>query len=320
MTDFDRVAVRLTDPPDTSTIVEAEAVPQPSTVDADVIGTATRQIDEIAATFTDQARRLAGEGTGTERLGRLAQTMRSEWDLDPGAPGAGLQQALIDMFITETQRGIARAVRHRVCTARRGRSVSTRGLPPGSSCRPTSSDRRSSCVPTSRRSGPRCDLPTGPGSRSIRCRRPRRPTIQVPPLQRPAQTPAAAQPPIAPPAEDESPDDEVVLDVAETSDGWGTATVWAARVGTVTGLVLAPFLIAIGVVLWLKWRRTTQADRPGARGRVSVAHGRTRPTRSSMPDCRSRRRGPTITSPRPRRWWCPVSRTRADVSPRCRPR
>jgi hypothetical protein len=93
--------------------------------------------------------------------------------------------------------------------------------------------------------------------------------------QQEVQTPAAAQPPVAPPTEENRDDEEVVLDDDVESDRWGTVSVWAARVGAVSGLVLAPFLLAIGAVVWLKWRRRRsrrRASEPGARVRGAWAN------------------------------------------------
>ena len=40
-----------------------------------------------------------------ERLQRIEQTMRTDWQLDRTAPGGGQQLALLERFATETQRG-----------------------------------------------------------------------------------------------------------------------------------------------------------------------------------------------------------------------
>ena len=65
----------------------------------------TRLVDELAANFTGEATRLGGDGTVLERLRRIEGTMRDEWQLDPAAPGGGQQLALLERFITDTNRG-----------------------------------------------------------------------------------------------------------------------------------------------------------------------------------------------------------------------
>ena len=81
-TDLDRVVVRLVEPPDDTTSVTARALPAPTATEAAEVGLADRQVDELSAGFTEQARTLAGEGTRLEQLGRLAATMRDDGQLD----------------------------------------------------------------------------------------------------------------------------------------------------------------------------------------------------------------------------------------------
>ncbi len=53
------------------------------------------------------ARGLITPGTVLDQLTELAEVMRTEWALDPDAPGAGVQQALIERFVRDTRRGSA---------------------------------------------------------------------------------------------------------------------------------------------------------------------------------------------------------------------
>ena len=64
-------------------------------------------VDEISAGFTEVANNLGGDGTVVERLEAIEATMRDDFSLDPGAPGGGMQLALIQRFLTETRRGNA---------------------------------------------------------------------------------------------------------------------------------------------------------------------------------------------------------------------
>ena len=64
-------------------------------------------VDEISASFTEVANNIGGDGTVVERLEAIEATMRDDFSLDPGAPGGGMQLALIQRFLTETRRGNA---------------------------------------------------------------------------------------------------------------------------------------------------------------------------------------------------------------------
>ena len=64
-------------------------------------------VDEISAGFTELANNLGGDGTVLERLETIEAAMRDDFSLDPGAPGGGMQLALIQRFLTETRRGNA---------------------------------------------------------------------------------------------------------------------------------------------------------------------------------------------------------------------
>lgn len=254
-TDPDRIAVRLTERPDADTIITAASTVSPSLSDAAGRTVAARQIDEIALAFADTARRLAGdEADSLGRLGRLAQTMRTEWELDSTAPGAGQQRALIERFVGETRRGtreqfvtaftlLARAIGYDARIAA-GFAVPADEL--GSTFELRTS--HAAVWPEVR-----LDDGTWLAFDPV-------PEVEVteealPPPPPEAQSPAAVQPPIAPPTEDDSPDDDPVVVEPDESDGWGAAATWAVRGGSALAAVLAPAALVIGLILWVKWRR-----------------------------------------------------------------
>lgn len=273
-TDIGRVAVRLDESPDVGTVVEARSVPEPTLAGAEGRGVASRQVDEIALTFSDQARRLAGDGLPLERLGRLADTLRNEWDLDSEAPGAGLQQALISRFLIDTQRGTREQfVTAYVLLARSigfdARIAAGFAVPPDElgSTFDLGTEHAAIWPEVRLDDGTWIALDPVP-DREVT-------DDEVPQEPRETQTPAAAQPPVRPPTEEPTDDDEVAVDETTEAGGWGTVAGWVARVGAVTGLVIAPFLVAIGLIVGLKWRRRRArlaATEPAARVRGAWAN------------------------------------------------
>src|SRR6478735_4420303 len=104
-TDTGRTVVRLTQPPQAGTTIRASAQTAPALDAARSATLGTRQIDEIAAGFTDTASAMAGNGTVLEQLQEIERTMHDTWDLDHSAPGGGQQLALIQRFVDDTHRG-----------------------------------------------------------------------------------------------------------------------------------------------------------------------------------------------------------------------
>ena len=104
-TDPDRTVVRLTEPPGDRVAIVANLAP--TTGDLVEQGVAPRLVDESASSLADLAAGLAGDGSAIDQLTQLESTMREEFVLDSNVQGAGLQQALIDRFLRDTQRGTA---------------------------------------------------------------------------------------------------------------------------------------------------------------------------------------------------------------------
>ena len=104
-TDPDRTVVRLAEPTGDRVAIVANLAP---TAD-DLVeqGVAPRLVDESASSLADLAAGLAGDGNAIDQLTQLETTMREEFVLDSNVQGGGLQQALIDRFLRDTQRGTA---------------------------------------------------------------------------------------------------------------------------------------------------------------------------------------------------------------------
>ena len=70
-----------------------------------------------------------------------------------------------------------------------------------------------------------------------------------------AQTPAAAQPPIAPPTDEVDDEEDSVVPVDTDAGRWSALRPWVAWAGVIAGFGLLPMLIAVGIILGAKWRR-----------------------------------------------------------------
>ena len=253
-TDLNRVAVRFIERPGPDTVVDATAVPPPSTNEALVASVVAAPVDEIAAAYTELARTLAGDGGDVERLGRLAQEMRFGWRLDSGAPGAGQQLALIDRFLVDTNRGTPEQFVTGFVLLSRSLGYETRiatgfDVPPDDlgAVFALRSEHAAVWPEVLLTDGRWLPFDPVPDAEAIEDR-----LDEQPPEQ---QTPAAAQPPAAEPVES---DDEIEQadDEARVNDlGWGTWARWGRRVAVVSASVLLPIALLVGVVLLIKLRR-----------------------------------------------------------------
>ena len=273
---------------------------------------ATRPIDEHAAAFTATAR-----GTGVERRPSSNSSPSSsrppcatDFALDPDAPGAGVQQALLERFVRDTRRGTAEqfvaafvllarslgvdaAGRQRVRDPRGrprapGRSRCARTWPPcGRRCAstgvgwvpfdPVPPDETSRSWHRPRRH--RGARPRSPRSRRW-CRRPsRRPTTRRTRRCRRSR-PATA--------------------------GGRTCLRWAGRVGTAVAAIVVPLVVGGGadpLAQAAPRRRLLGAPTPveRARGAWAVSHGRAhgrraRPSTATWTDRRIADRGRPVAA------------------------
>jgi hypothetical protein len=272
-TDLDRIAVRLADGVDADTAVEVSALTSPTATEAADQEVTGRPADELSSGFVDVARTMAGEGSDVERLGVLAQSMRFDWELDSGAPGAGQQIALIDLFVTGTKRGtqeqfvtayalMARALGFESRIAA-GFVVEAEDL---GSTFPVSTDQAAVWPEVQLADGRWLAFDPVPLVET---------SDERPEPEAQAQTPAAAQPPAPPPAESTDTPEDTQVDEQDTGDRWGSVATWVRRSVTVSAIVLTPIILLIGGVLIAKrYRRRSRlrTDDPVLRVRGAWAN------------------------------------------------
>ena len=258
-TDAERTVVRLAERPAPGAVIGVVANAPATATDAVAVGVATRVVDETTSGLTQLAEGLAGDGDALERLSRLAAAMREDFVLDSNVQGGGLEQALIDRFLRDTQRGtseqfatsfvlLARSlgIEARVATGFVAAGESAIGAA-GESLELTSADAQV---------WPEVQL--ADGSWITYDPVPEQETTDgaPPPPEPQVQTPAAPQPPIAPPPESDSEsttDDEAVDLTADSA--LSTALTWVVRGSLALSIVVLPLLIVAGLILGAKYRR-----------------------------------------------------------------
>ncbi len=240
---------------------------------------APRLVDEGASGFTQLAEGLAGDGDTLERLGRLETTMREDFVLDSDVQGGGLEQALIDRFLRDTQRGTAEqfatsfvllarslGIEARVATGFVAGDDGATVTPPGQPLVLTSADAEV---------WPEVQLNDGSWIAYDPVPADEADDGAPPPPEPQVQTPAAPQPPIAPPPESdtETADDDQVVDTA-TESALSAALTWVIRGSVVLAVIVLPVLIAAGLIIGAKYRRRRRrlrADDPADRIRGAWA-------------------------------------------------
>ncbi len=288
-TDADRTVVRLAERPTPGDVIGVVANAPALASDAVTVGVAPRLVDEGSSGFTQLAEGLAGDGDTLERLGRLETTMREDFVLDSDVQGGGLEQALIDRFLRDTQRGTAEqfatsfvllarslGIEARVATGFVAGDDGATVTPPGQPLVLTSADAEV---------WPEVQLNDGSWIAYDPVPADEADDGAPPPPEPQVQTPAAPQPPIAPPPESdtETADDDEVVDTA-TESALSAALTWVIR-GSV---------VARGDRAARADRRRTDHRRqvpatatapraPTIRPTGSAEPGRRRPMRSSTP-------------------------------------
>jgi transglutaminase-like putative cysteine protease len=273
-TDLERIAVRLTERPRPGSTIRASSEVAPVAGTALTALVVARQVDDIAGAFSELAGNLADDGTELEQLRRIEETMHTDWQLDPSAPGGGQQLALIERFVTDTRRGTEEQfVTAFVLMARSlgyDTRVATGFVVP--------SDDLSS--PLTLRSSHAAAWPEvhldGQGWLAFDPA-PARPTTDedVPPPPPEAQSPAAAQPPIAPPAESRDESDDTIIDARDDEGAWGSVGAWIGRIAVIGGVGMLPIATVVGAIMMLKWtrrRRRLRVVDPAARIRGAWAN------------------------------------------------
>lgn len=254
-TDADRTVVRLVERRNADEPLPVTARPAPGDVAALEAGIATRPVDESVTGLAEFASSIAGGGTVLEQLRTIEATMRDDFEVAAGAPGGGLQRALVDRFMRDTQRGtneqfatafvlLARAlgVDARIATGFVTDAGSVNGV-----LTLTSAD---AIV------WPEVGLLDGRWLAFDPVPADEDSDVTPPPEQPAVQTPAAAQPPIAPPPEpSDEPQSDVEIDDASPRTALSSIALWAFRVGVGATLLGLPLLAVVGIILGLKYRR-----------------------------------------------------------------
>ncbi len=260
-TDGDRTVVRLADRPSPGDVIGVIANAPDTPDDAIAIGVAPRLVDESTSSLTQLAEGLAGDGDDLERLGRLETTMREDFVLDSNVQGGGLEQALIDRFLRDTQRGTSEQFATSFVLLARSLGIEARvatgfladgdaGITVAAAGEPVVLASADAEV------WPEIQLSDGTWI-AYDPVPPEEAADGVPPPPEPqVQTPAAPQPPIAPPPESDNetvtPDDEA----ATTSDGALSAVLtWVLRGSIALAAGALPLLLAGGAIIGAKYRR-----------------------------------------------------------------
>jgi hypothetical protein len=281
-TDLERVAVRLSDPPSPGTTVTATSMVAPSIATVDALGGALfarRPVDEIAQTFAEQARELAGEGDLLQQLRAIETTMRTEWVLDRDASGGGQQLALLERFVTDTRRGTREQFVTAFALFARSLGVDARVatgfvIPPESLTSPVVVESgHAAAWPEVRLDGDPDEVEAGDGWLAFDPVPARQEIVEDDePTPPDAQSPAAAQPPIEPPADDPPDDEERTVEITADAGRWSTIIAWAVRIGVGASIGLLPLVIVVGTILAAKWwRRRTRLRHPDPVHRVRGA-------------------------------------------------
>jgi hypothetical protein len=266
-TDDERTIVRLADRPldDERYVVTARVEPTVAQASG-AIG--VREIDESAIALAELATGLAEQGGAdetTDLLGRLQaieSTMRDDFVLRSDASGGGLQRALIERFLRDTQRGNAEQFATAYVLLVRSLGVDAR-VATGFAVEPDRLGTDGEVLTLTLRSDDAVIWPEiriGDQWVAFDPVPEEEDSDAVPPPQEPqVQTPAAPQPPIAPPPE--SADEPVVTDDdADTENASDLPTLIGYALWALAGLaaLAIPILLVVGLILGIKWRRRRQ--------------------------------------------------------------
>lgn len=254
-TDEDRTVVRLIDRPAAEKPITVIANVSPRRNDLAEVTVSSREVDDDLSGLTGLAETLGGEGTILEQLEQIERTMNADFVLDTAAQGGGLQRALIERFLRDTQRGNAEQFATAFVLLARSLGVDAR-VATGFATQDASVAETLTVTSSDATVWPEVGLsngtwvaysPTPPEENSA--------TTPPPPDPQP-QTPAAPQPPIAPPP-DPTNDAAPINQSADTTD---TATLSAVmtlllQVLGVVSVLAFPLLLLVAVILVAKRRR-----------------------------------------------------------------
>ena len=257
-TDANRTVVRLAERATEGDVIRIVANTPPSAAEAS--GVSPRLVDESVSGLTQLAEGLAGDANPLEQLRQLETTMRTDFVLDSGVQGGGLEQALIDRFLRDTQRGTAEQFATSFVLLARSLGIEARvatGFVTDSiDAAPDAPDGTLILTSSGADVWPEIQLADGTWL-AYDPVPPEEATDGAPPPPEPqVQSPAAPQPPIAPPPESDNetatPDDD---SDATSDDALSTAIVWVSRGLVGLTAILLPFTIAAMLILGAKHRR-----------------------------------------------------------------
>jgi hypothetical protein len=186
--------------------------------------------------------------------------MREDFVLDSNVQGGGLEQALIERFLRDTQRGTSEQfatsfvllVRSLGIEAR----VATGFVADDGAASLTAPGQPLDLTSANAEVWPEVQLTDGRWVAYDPVPAEEATDGAPPPPQPQVQTPAAPQPPIAPPpeADNETATDDEVADAAADS-ALSTALVWVARGSLALVLIVLPLAIVAGLIVGAKYRR-----------------------------------------------------------------
>lgn len=264
-TDPFRTVVRLTERPTLGEEIELTSRIAPTIAESDPGRIGIREIDENSTGFTELATALVGAGGSSadenllQQLQAIELAMREDFVLRTDAPGGGLQRALIDRFLRDTQRGNAEQFTTSFVLLVRSLGVDARvatGFEVDSS-RITSEDDSAALTLSSMDARIWAEVRIGDGWVAFDPVPDDEDSDAEPPPPEPqVQTPAAPQPPIAPPPE--SADEPLVTDDdanADSSEGLPVVVTYALATAAGISALLIPIILVISIILGVKWRR-----------------------------------------------------------------
>lgn len=264
-TDPARTIVRLADRPLPDEVIAVTSRVEPSILESDPGRIGILEIDENTVGFTELATALVEDGGSSRTDDLLAQleaiesSMSEDFILRTDASGGGLQRALIDRFLRDTQRGNAEQFSTGFVLLARSLGVDAR-VATGFEVEPERLDRGDGGVSltlTSQDARIWPEVRIGEAWVAFDPVPDDEDTDAVEPEPEPqVQTPAAPQPPIAPPPE--SADEPLVTEDAADADtavGLPTVVTYALAIAAGIGALLVPVVLTVALVLGLKWRR-----------------------------------------------------------------
>lgn len=277
-TDDDRSVVRLADRPSRGDVISVIANAPDTPSEAIAIGVTPRLVDESTSGLTQLAEGLAGGGDDLERLSRLETTMREDFVLDSNVQGGGLEQALIDRFLRDTQRGTREQFATSFVLLARSLGIEARvatgfvadgdgDIAVAAAGEPVVLASADAEV------WPEIELVDGSWIAYDPVPPAEATTGAPPPPEPQVQTPAAPQPPIAPPPESDNETKKVDDEAVTASDPTLSAVfTWALRGSFALTVLALPFLIAAGLIVGMKYRRRQRRLRaPDPVGRIRGA-------------------------------------------------